>query len=451
MATISLSKPFKWHLKGFPNLARISEPCHSTLAADYIQKQTSSQSPASNPQSEPQSSNPPSAAENVVNQITPQDWETGKRFYEDTKSRGISPDVVTYNTMINGYNRFKLIDEAEKLFTVIKGRNLAPTVTWYTTMLKGYVLVGRVDDALKIFEEMKYFGIKPNAFMYTTLLPRLCDADKVPEARVMLKEMVEKHVAHKIILSQSCQCNAGDLNANVYVLEAMVRLSIPTETGCYGILIENLRQVEVYDQAVNFLDKIMVAKVLEALLLRGHVKLAVGRIDLLMQSGCTSNFGSLLSIFCEKGKTIAALKILDFCLERDCDIDFAGYDKVLDALLAVGETLNAYSILCRIMEKGVTPDWSCCEDIIRSLNQEGNTKLAYVLSRKTKRDNTSGAEIGRFECCLILPAYDFSLVSCVSITGQWTKNCPVTFDSLSKVAFCGVLKNGVKSFQIGQI
>ena len=52
------------------------------------------------------------------------------------------PDVVTYNTMINGYNRFKMMDEAEKLFTEMKGRSIASTVISYTTMVKGYVSVG---------------------------------------------------------------------------------------------------------------------------------------------------------------------------------------------------------------------------------------------------------------------------------------------------------------------
>ncbi|XP_062028423.1 uncharacterized protein LOC133744306 [Rosa rugosa] len=50
--------------------------------------------------------------------------ETAKRFFEDMKCRGISPDVVTYNTRINGYNQFKLMDEAEQLFVELKGARL---------------------------------------------------------------------------------------------------------------------------------------------------------------------------------------------------------------------------------------------------------------------------------------------------------------------------------------
>lgn len=114
-----------------------------------------------------------------------------------------------------------------------------------------------------------------------------------------------------------------------------------------------------------------------------------------MHSGYHVNFDDLLSVLSEKGKTIAALKLLDFALERDFNVDFKSYDKVLDALLASGKTLNAYSILCKITEKGGVTDWSSCEDLIKSLNQEGNTKQADILSRMIKggeksRENKKG-------------------------------------------------------------
>ncbi|XP_041023896.1 pentatricopeptide repeat-containing protein At2g37230 [Juglans microcarpa x Juglans regia] len=478
--------------------------------------------------------------------------ETAKRFYEDMKSRGISPDVVTYNTMINGYYRFKMMDEAEKLFDELKGRNIAPTVISYTTMIKGYVSVGRIDDGLRLLDEMKSFGVKPNAVTYSTLLPGLCDAEKMSEARMMLKEMVERHFAPKdssiFIRLLTCQCNSGDLDAAADVLKSMIRLSIPTEAGHYGVLIENFCKAGVYDRAIKLLDKLiekeiilrpqtsfemestaynpmiqylcehgqtgkaeiffrqlmkkgvldsfafnnlicghsregnpdsafeilrimgrrgvsrdadsfklliksylnrgepadaktaldsmievghlpdsslfrsvmeslfedgrvqtssrvmksmvekgvkenmdLVAKILEALLMRGHVEEALGRIDLLMHSGCSPDFDSLFTVLCEKGKTIAALKVLDFALERDYTVDFSSYEKVLDALLAAGKTLNAYSILCKIMEKGGATDWSSREALIKSLNQEGNTKQADILSRMIKDGEKSHA------------------------------------------------------------
>ncbi|KAJ4844001.1 hypothetical protein Tsubulata_021549 [Turnera subulata] len=471
--------------------------------------------------------------------------DTALRFFEDMKARGISPDVVTYNTMINGFHRFKRMDEADKLFVEMKAKDIAPTVITYTTMIKGYVAVDRIDDALKLLEEMKSYAIKPNAVTYSTLLPGLGNAGKMAEAREILKEMVAKYISPKdnsiFMTLLSSQCKAGDLNAAADVLKAMIRLSIPTEAGHYGVLMENFCKAEKYDQAVKLLDKLLekdiilrpqstldmepdaynlmihylcnhgqtakaeaffrqlmkkgiqdpeafnnlirghakegspdsafemlkimsrrevprdadayklliesylrkgepadaktaldsmvadghlpeasvfrsvmeslfedgrvqttsrvmitmvekglkanedlVAKILEALLTRGHVEEALGRVDLLVKNQYDVNLDSLLSVLCEKSKTVAALKLLDFGLEKDLKIDFKTHDNVLDALLSAGKTLNAYSVFCKIMQKGGDTDWSRSEELIKSLNEEGNTKQADILSRMMK-------------------------------------------------------------------
>ncbi|KAL0338442.1 UNVERIFIED_CONTAM: Pentatricopeptide repeat-containing protein [Sesamum angustifolium] len=420
--------------------------------------------------------------------------ETANRFFEDMKSREITPDVVTYNTLINGYYRVKKMEAAEKYFVEMKGRNIEPTVVTYTTLIKGYVSVDRVDDALRLMEEMKGFGIKPNAITYSTLLPGLCDAEKMSEAQTILREMVEKYVAPKdnsiFMRLISGQCKVGNLDAAADVLKAMIRLSVPTEAGHYGVLIENCCKAGEYDRAVKLLDKLIEKDIIlrpqstlhmessaynplieylckngqsakaETLLrqlmklgvqdpialntlicgrsqegnpdsafellkimLRRNVRSRKSAYDSLVKSylrksdpadakaaldsmienghlpdsslyrsvmeslfedgrsGIAPDFDGLLSVLCEKGKTIAALKLLDYGLERDYKIDISSYEKVLDALLAAGKTLNAYSILLKIMEKGGVTDWSSCKDLIKSLNEEGNTKQADILSR----------------------------------------------------------------------
>ncbi|KAJ8424249.1 hypothetical protein Cgig2_007175 [Carnegiea gigantea] len=125
----------------------------------------------------------------------------------------------------------------------------------------------------------------------------------------------------------------------------------------------------------------LAAKILEALLLRGHVEEALGRIELLMHTGYALDVDRLLSVLSDKEKTIAALKLLDFALERDFTLDFSSYDKFLEALLAAGKTLDAYSILCKISQKRGVTDKNSCESLIKTLNEEGNTKQADILSR----------------------------------------------------------------------
>lgn len=66
--------------------------------------------------------------------------------------------------------------------------------------------------------------------------------------------------------------------------------------------------------------------------------------------------------------------MLDFFFERDFILDFFSYDKVLDVFLFVGKIFNVYLILCKIIGKGGEIDRSSCENLIKILNEEGNTK-----------------------------------------------------------------------------
>ena len=82
-------------------------------------------------------------------------------------------------------------------------------------------------------------------------------------------------------------------------------------------------------------------------------------------------------------------------MERDCNISFSSYDCVLDALCSAGKTLNAFSILCKLMERGGVTDRSIIEDLIKTLNAEGNTKQADTLSRMLKGNISSGSKKGK--------------------------------------------------------
>ncbi|KAJ0087926.1 hypothetical protein Patl1_33295 [Pistacia atlantica] len=69
---------------------------------------------------------------------------------------------------------------------------------------------------------------------------------------------------------------------------------------------------------------------------------------------------------------------------------------MLDAFLAVGKTVNAYSLLFKILAKGGSTNWKSCEDLIASLNQQGNTKQANILSRMIRGgETTRGSKKGK--------------------------------------------------------
>ncbi|XVF29754.1 hypothetical protein REPUB_Repub15cG0149400 [Reevesia pubescens] len=326
--------------------------------------------------------------------------ETAIRFYEDMKARGISPDVVTYNTMINGYSRFKQMEEAEKLFVEMKGKNLEPTVISYTTMIKGYVAVEQVDNGLRLFEEMKSFGIKPNATTYSTLLPGLCDAGKMTEAKTILKEMVGSHIAPKdnsiFIKLLNSQCKSGDLNAAADVLKAMMRLSIPTEAGHYGVLIENFCKANEFDRAIKLLDKLVEKEIvlrlensldmeasaynpmIQYLCHHGQTGKAEVLFRQLMKKGVLdpTAFNNLIRGHAKEGNPGLAFEILKIMGRRGVPKAADAYQLLIESYLRKGEPADAKTALDSMIEDGHLPESGIFKSVMESLFEDGRIQTA---------------------------------------------------------------------------
>ncbi|KAK7284015.1 hypothetical protein RIF29_13766 [Crotalaria pallida] len=244
-------------------------------------------------------------------------------FFRQLMKKGVM-DSDAFNNLIRGHSKEGNPDSALEILTIMGRRGVPRDADSYKLLIESYLRKGEPADAKTALDGMLESGHLPESSLYRSVMESLFEDGRVQTASRVMKSMVEKGVKENMDL---------------------------------------------------------VSKILEALLLRGHVEEAIGRIDLLMHSGCEPDFDRLLSILCEKDKTIAALKLLDYVLERDCVVSVSMYDKVLDALVAAGKTLNAYSILCKILEKRGATDWSSRDELIKSLNREGNTKQADVLSR----------------------------------------------------------------------
>ncbi|XP_068635773.1 large ribosomal subunit protein mL102 (rPPR5) [Aristolochia californica] len=326
--------------------------------------------------------------------------ETAFRFYEDMKTRGFLPDVVTYNTVINGCCRIKKLDEAEKFFTEMKGRNLAPNVITYTTMIKGYVSASRVDDAVQLVDEMRAAGIKPNDHTFTTLLPGLCDSNKMAEARKILKEVVERHLPprdNSIFLRLiSCMCKSRDLDGGVAVLNAMIRLSIPTELSHYGLLIENFYKEGMYDRAVKLLDKVIEKGILsspssasqmeasaynpmvEYLCQNGETKKAEVLYRQLMKTGVQDSvaFNNLVRGHCKEGAPELGTEILNIMQRRGVASDVESHEALVDSFLEKGEPADAKTALDGMMQNGYVPSPALFRSVMEALFKDERVQTA---------------------------------------------------------------------------
>ena len=74
-------------------------------------------------------------------------------------------DVVTYNSLIDGYFLVNEVKHAKYVFHSMAQRGVTPDVQCYTIMIDGLCKKKMVDEAMSLFEEMKHKNMFPNHYM----------------------------------------------------------------------------------------------------------------------------------------------------------------------------------------------------------------------------------------------------------------------------------------------
>lgn len=125
--------------------------------------------------------------------------EDAEKMVVEMKARNLEPNLITYNTLINGYSKVQKMEEAEKLVVEMKERNIEPDLVTYVNMIKGYVAINKVDDGLELVEEMKRKRFDDS--MCLGGLKEDVDVEEMSEAQRNVLQGVEDHVERLELLA----------------------------------------------------------------------------------------------------------------------------------------------------------------------------------------------------------------------------------------------------------
>ncbi|KAK1386002.1 putative pentatricopeptide repeat-containing protein, mitochondrial [Heracleum sosnowskyi] len=112
-----------------------------------------------------------------------------------TFKRGFVPDVATYTTLIRGLVSQHKSAEARLFFkNLIKFRQVQPNVVTFNTMINGLCKTGHTDIALWLFRFMEKCHCAPDSITYNTVIDSLCKGGLVDDALNLHSEVREKRI-----------------------------------------------------------------------------------------------------------------------------------------------------------------------------------------------------------------------------------------------------------------
>ncbi|EEC72333.1 hypothetical protein OsI_05540 [Oryza sativa Indica Group] len=258
-------------------------------------------------------------------------------FFRQLMKKGVD-DKAAFNSLIRGHAKEGVPEAAQEILAIMTRRGVRTDPESHALLVDSFLKKNEPADAKTALDSMMEQGHVPSPSLFMSVMVALFNGGRVQTASRVMKSMIEKGVT------------------------------------------ENMD---------------MAHKILEALFMRGHVEEAIGRVNLMVENGCLPDLDKLLIALCENDKVMEAHKLADFALDRDFDVSFSTYDRVLEALYTEEKTLPAYSMLCKIKNKGGVVDQKGCDALMDSLKAGGYSKQADILSRILAENASSTSKRGK--------------------------------------------------------
>ncbi|XP_059069319.1 pentatricopeptide repeat-containing protein At5g64320, mitochondrial-like [Cryptomeria japonica] len=156
------------------------------------------------------------------------EMEKAQKLFKNMLSKGCSPDVVTYNTLIDGLCHSDREIEAFTLISEMENRGHLPDVITYNTLISAFCRTGEMNMVGKILEEMATRDLKLDEVTYTKVIDGLCKAGDFSRALSFFNKMLDEGSTPNenkldMALSMLNEMRTKDLVPNVVTYNKLLR------------------------------------------------------------------------------------------------------------------------------------------------------------------------------------------------------------------------------------
>ncbi|GKC01309.1 tetratricopeptide repeat-like superfamily protein [Tanacetum coccineum] len=154
-------------------------------------------------------------------------WTDATFLIQVMPSKGIEPNVETFNIVINAFYTRGKIKEARlgdmaaamTLLILMMSRDLAPDVATYTSFLNGYCISKKMDEAMLTYHEMSVKGWRPD---YDSMIRSLFLVARFHDGRKLLDDMRRQGQmldgpTYKFILKDLFRMNQAEMALSLFL------------------------------------------------------------------------------------------------------------------------------------------------------------------------------------------------------------------------------------------
>ncbi|KAK9051770.1 hypothetical protein SSX86_028398 [Deinandra increscens subsp. villosa] len=289
-------------------------------------------------------------------------------WFEKMPSFGIQPDDVTYAVMIDCYGKAGNVEMALKLFDRSRTEKWRLDAVTFTTIIRIYGTSGNFDGCLTVFEEMKALGVKPNLVCYNTLLDAMGRAKRPWQVKSIYQQLLSSGLTpgwatYAALIRAYAKARYGDDAMNVY--KEMMAKGLSLSNVLYNILLSMCADVGFVDEAVAIFE------------------------DMKSSTDCkpdTWTYSAMITIFSCCGKVMEAEETFKEMVESGFESNIYVLTSLIQCYGKSNRTDDVVKTFDRIIDLDITPDERTCGCLLNVMTQTPREELGK-LTRCVEKQN----------------------------------------------------------------
>ncbi|XP_021742875.1 pentatricopeptide repeat-containing protein At1g62930, chloroplastic-like [Chenopodium quinoa] len=114
--------------------------------------------------------------------------ELARQFFKEMEAHGLTPNVITWNSLLDGMCKNGQIDEAITMMQQMENSGVVPNIVTYSILMDGLCNAKRLREAVEIFSVLTTKGLH-DVRAYTIMIKGFCKEGLLAKADELLKNM----------------------------------------------------------------------------------------------------------------------------------------------------------------------------------------------------------------------------------------------------------------------
>ncbi|KAJ4809193.1 Pentatricopeptide repeat (PPR) superfamily protein [Rhynchospora pubera] len=306
------------------------------------------------------------------------------------------PNAVTFGTLIHGFCREGEIAVATEMFEEMVAKGVMPNVNCCSILIDGLCKNGDVVAARKVFEQMPSFGVVANLYTYNSLINGLCKNGDVIAAQKVFEEMSVHGIVADLYTYNSLiggLCSHGDTNSAFRMFDKMAVEGLGPNVITYTILIHSLCSQGNMNCALKMFEEMIAKRLVPDVYTYNDLILGfcnVGDIDKafvvyeeVVNSGLQANACIYTTLL--KGEWNCAIRVFREMVNQGISPDVVTFNALMVSLCRHRQTCEAEKLVCLMEENGVKPDVITYTTVLQGYVQESHLDKATELINEALR------------------------------------------------------------------